>query len=91
MKRTGGEGGGVGRSHESAPKMCIIYSHGITGESSSFTGGLGNYFAAFFSPLNESLFFFKKSLKTERNCYLVPHKRIWRNRGIPSSSGQHEH
>lgn len=40
---------GGGRSHESALKMCIIYSHGITGESScfSFTEGLGNYFAVF--------------------------------------------
>lgn len=76
-------------SHACAPRMCIIYSHDITGEFCcfSFTEGFWNYFCSF--PLKESLTWKKKSLKTEQNCYLVPHIRVWWIRGLPSSSGQH--
>lgn len=58
-------------SHARAPKMCIIYSHDITGEFCcfSFTEGFWNYFCSF--PLKESLTWKKKRKKPEDRIKLL--------------------
>lgn len=86
-ERTGGEGGSADRTN--LLQRCALFIHMASLENLRALLKVWGIILQFFFPLNESLFL--KSLKTERNCYLVPHKRIWCNRGIPSSSGQHEH
>lgn len=68
------------KNKNSSHDMCIIYSHDITGEFSSFsiTGGFWHYFF-YFLQFSLKEIRTTKSLKGEQNCFLFPYHKVWWN------------